>query len=1054
MTTFAANHAPSDTPMRNSTDPITDKTGGRPGQVVQKDVEHLVLHEQVALAYRLVIPSVLASVAPIVFFWWMIRPIYPGLRLNVWLVASGFYVALRIIVVWLYNRWRTIDTAWAWGCAFSLCISMNGLLWGYAGTVLFPVGHPYLQALLIVTCAGIAAGTLTFVMPLRWTYASFILPMLLPLASYLIYQGSTEQIFLGVLTFCFIGFMLFSSISIGRNIVENISSRFRQTFMAEEIETANQQLRDEIAEKNRAEDALRESEAKYRRIFESLEDLYYQTDAAGIIRVVSPSALRLSGWTPEELLGRPVTDVYVDPGARESLLSLLREQRYVKDHEVQLKRKDGSLLCVSVGAQLLLDEQGHPAGVAGILRDISERKEIEEEIRQTNLRLAEATARANALAEKADAASRAKSEFLATMSHEIRTPMNGVIGMTGLLLDMGLTDEQRRCAEVARKSGETLLSVINDILDFSKIEAKKLDLEILDFDLATVVEDTAEMLAVKAREKGLEFVCLIRPDVPLRVRGDAGRLRQVLTNLGGNAVKFTSSGEVAVTVSLVEETETRATVRFEVRDTGIGIPESKRSVLFSPFTQADSSTTRKYGGTGLGLSISKQLAELMGGRVGVESEEGRGSTFWFTVVLEKQPSDSRKLSGSFEGTRVLVVDDHAVNRMILREMLASWKCRSGEASNAKDAIRELRAAADAGDPYRIVLLDMCMPDEDGASLGMRIKADPVLKKAALIMITSLGTNGNRENLAKGAFEGSLAKPVRRGHLHDLLASMVGGTVTPKEPASQIPALPEKIARRVRILLAEDNITNQLVAVKILERLGHSVDVAANGLEAVAAVRSIPYDLVFMDCQMPEMDGFEATRRIRSGDAGHDHRHIPIIAMTAWAMQGDRERCLASGMNDYIPKPVEPILIAQVLERHLGQEAGPPTADTVRTPALPDDNGVPVFDRTALDDRLMGDEDAFAGIVDVFLKDTPRRIEALKAHAAGGDLESAWREAHSIKGAAAGIGGETLRKAAFEVEKAGREGDAERLVVMTPRLEDRFAELRHALASIRRGVDAR
>ena len=628
---------PRESKQEDRPDPIAQMTHDHPG----KAIESQVLHEQVALAYRLGPPSVIVSLAPTVFLWWVINPIYPGLRSNGWLAGSFVFAAVRIIIAYLYKRKKaTPDAAGFWGLLFSLCIFVTGLLWGYAGIALFPLGHPYLQVLLMITIAGMAAGALPFVMPLRWTYASYVIPMMVPLAAYMIYLGPIEQILIGVLIICFVGFMLFSSAGIGRNVVENISSRFRQAFMAEEIEATNRQLREEIAERKRAEDALRESEGKYRRIFESLEDLYYQTDAAGIIRVASPSALRLSGWTPEELLGRPVTDVYFDPGAREQLLFLLREQRYVKDYEVHLKRKDGSLLCVSVGAQLLLDEQGRPSGVAGILRDISERKEIEEEIRQTNLRLAEATARANALAEKADAASRAKSEFLATMSHEIRTPMNGVIGMTGLLLDMGLTDEQRKCAEVARKSGETLLSLINDILDFSKIEAKKLDLEVFDFDLATVVEDTAEMLAVKAREKNLELVCLIRPGVPLRVRGDAGRLRQVLTNLGGNAVKFTSSGEVAVTVSPVEETGTHATVRFEVRDTGIGIPESKRSVLFAPFTQVDSSTTRRYGGTGLGLSISKQLVELMGGRVGLESEEGkvrRSGSPWFS---KSSPSTS------------------------------------------------------------------------------------------------------------------------------------------------------------------------------------------------------------------------------------------------------------------------------------------------------------------------------------------------------------------------------------------------------------------------------
>ena len=484
--------------------------------------------------------------------------------------------------------------------------------------------------------------------------------------------------------------------------------------------------------------------------------------------------------------------------------------------------------------------------------------------------------------------------------------MNGVIGMTGILLDMGLTDEQRKAAEVVRQSGETLLSLINDILDFSKIEARKLDLEVLDFDLAAVVGDTMEILAVKAREKGLELVCFIHPDVPLSVRGDSGRVRQVLTNLGGNAVKFTSSGEVAVSVSLVEETEAKSTIRFEVRDTGIGIPESKLGALFSPFTQADGSTTRKYGGTGLGLSISKELAGLMGGQIGVESEEGKGSTFWFTVVLEKQPSWGERAAParSLKGIRTLVVDDHAVNRTVLLQMLRSWGCCPEEAPDARDAMEKLRAASDAGDPYRVALLDMQMPGEDGESLAARINADPALKTTKTIMITSLGAIGAGEGFTKTGIKGTLPKPVRQGRLHDLLAAVLQEDAVPTASATapQTPPAIEKMARPWRILLAEDNITNQLVAMKILEKLGHRVDVAANGLEAVAAVRDMSYDLIFMDCQMPEMDGFEATRRIRCGEAGKAHRSIPIIAMTARAMQGDREKCLEAGMDDYVSKP--------------------------------------------------------------------------------------------------------------------------------------------------------
>ncbi len=708
-----------------------------------------------------------------------------------------------------------------------------------------------------------------------------------------------------------------------------------------ELSTANEALTVEVTGHKRTEEALRESEIKYRRIFESLEDLYYQTDEQGIIRVLSSSSLRLAGWTPEELIGRPATDVYLDPGGRETLLSLLLKERYVKDYELQLKRKDGSTLHVSAGAQLLLDEQGRPAGVAGILRDISERKAAEERIRQTNVQLAEATGRAKEMALQAENANRAKSEFLANMSHEIRTPLNGVIGMTGLLLDTDLAPEQRDYAEIARKSGETLLSLINDILDFSKIEARKLDLEMLDFDLRTTVEETTEMLAVKAGERGLDLVSVIDPEVPPVLRGDPGRLRQILTNLGSNAIKFTHEGEVAIRVSVAEKTDARVNLRFEVRDTGIGIPKEKLTTLFSPFTQVDGSTTRKYGGTGLGLSISKQLAELMGGRIGVESEEGKGSTFWFSAVLDRQPEGRDSLeAGDFAGTRVPVVDDDAASR-----------------------------------PATVTL--------------------------------------------------------RQRH---------------REAGGPLSAPPGRAGSRVhaRLLVTEDNVTNQLVAVKMLEKLGYRADVAANGGEALAALRGIPYDLVFMDCQMPEMDGFEATRLIRDGAAGAGRASVPIIAMTARAMQGDRERCLGAGMNDYVSKPVDPAALAKALERWLTRRSdiacGP--AAVGKEPA--GEPPVPVFDKDGLNDRLMGDQHLMEEILSLFLEDVPRRIETLKETVAAGNAASARDQAHAIKGAAASVGGEALRAVAFEMEEAGRAGDVERTKAIMPLLEKGFEQFRQAV----------
>jgi PAS domain S-box-containing protein len=1024
-------------------DAFTNTKEDKPGQgPSDHGIERLVLHERVALTYRLIAPTLMVSVGPVAILWWAIHRVYPG-RSNGWLAATLAVTAARLILVRCYERSKvTPESAHVWGRMFFIGTLAYGLLWGYAGSFLFPVDNPHLQVLVTAMIIGVGAVGLSTLGTIRPMFISFFVPTTLPFTIYMIYLGSSDYVVVGLAAIVFMGLMVANSSRVSQNVSENISSRVKQAIMAVEIKETNQLLLNEAAERKQAEEALRESELKYRLIFESLEDLYYQTDEQGIIQVLSSSVYRLGGWREEELIGRPVTDVYEDPSDRENLLSLLQKHRYVKDHEVYLKKKDGSVLPFSVGAQLLFDAQGRPAGVAGILRDISERKEAEAKIRQTNLQLAEAIT-------QAEAASRAKSEFLANMSHEIRTPMNGVIGMTGLLLDTDLTADQRQYAEIARKSAETLLSVISDILDFSKIEARKLDLEVIDFDLRTTVEDTAEMLAFKAGEKGLELVCLIDHDVPSHLKGDPGRLRQLLTNLGSNAIKFTDEGEVFIHVSVAGKTGRQIHLRFEVQDTGIGVPAEKLGTLFSPFTQVDGSTTRRHGGTGLGLSISKQLAELMGGSVGVESKEGKGSTFWFTAVLEEQPEGGRYAPAAedLEGTKVLVVDDHRTNRTLLITMLRSWGCEPGEAADGERALNELREATQRGEPYQVALLDMQMPGTDGESLGVHIKADPVLRSTELIMITSLGQRGDSKRLEAVGFAGYLVKPIRQGQLRDMLCLVLGrgihGTPSSEKTIFTRHTVAECAGRHERILLVEDNITNQLVAVKLLEKLGYRSDVAANGREALTALRGIPYDLVFMDCQMPEMDGFEATRRIRSGDAGQAHRSIPIIAMTARAMQGDREKCLEAGMNDYLPKPIDGAALARVLDQWMGRTDRFGSASTAagETTAAP---SAPLFDRSALDDRLMGDADLMEKILTVFFDDTLGRIEVLKAQVATGDAAGAGEQAHAIEGAAASVGGEALRAVAFEMEKAGRAGDMEMLRATIPRLEKGFEQLRQAV----------
>lgn len=504
--------------------------------------------------------------------------------------------------------------------------------------------------------------------------------------------------------------------------------------------------------------------------------------------------------------------------------------------------------------------------------------------------------------------------------------------MTDLLLDTKLAPEQKEFAETIRTSAESLLTIINDILDFSKIEAGKLIFEVIDFNVVDAVEGSLEMLAERAQQKGIELAGTVAPAVPTWLRGDPGRLRQVLINLTGNGIKFTEKGEVVLRVELMSETATHAVLRFKIKDTGIGMSASVQKQLFQAFTQADTSTTRKYGGTGLGLAISKQLVGLMGGEIGVESEPGSGSTFWFTVKFEKQTGPAtipQVYSRELSDLRVLIVDDNATNREILHHQLLAWKIEKGSASNGFEALEKLRAAAAAGEPYHLALLDMQMPEMDGLALTRAIKADPAIADVRLLILTSLGRRMTKAELHSAGIDAYLIKPVKQSKLFDCLVDVVGSNsnhaiLTPEEPALR-PASGIMLPK-ARILLAEDNAVNQKVAQAQLGKLGLSADVVANGREVLKALESVPYDLVLMDCQMPLMDGYEATKQIRKNETetaalGKPRVRRHIIAMTANAMQGDREKCIEAGMDDYISKPVRESDLRAALERwqklHLG-----------------------------------------------------------------------------------------------------------------------------------------
>ena len=747
-------------------------------------------------------------------------------------------------------------------------------------------------------------------------------------------------------------------------------------------------------------------------IVEQSSEAIWTKDLSGAITSWNSGAAAMFGYTPGEALGRALTVGETSPeDVAVRTRRLMAGEKF--SYDTRASTRSGTAIDIQVSVAPLLDDANRCIGSISVARDVTQHKRSEEALRLAR--------------EAAEAANHAKSSFLARMSHEIRTPMNGVLGMTELLLETGLSSTQRKYAEIVQRSGQNLLGIINDLLDFSKIEAGKLELEAVDMDVRRTIEDIVELLAERAHAKGLELASSIPADLATLVRGDPLRLGQVLTNLVGNAIKFTEDGSVVVRVLSLEESAKTVTLRFDVADTGVGITPEAQARIFEEFAQADGSTTRKHGGSGLGLAISKQLVEMMGGTIHVDSAPGSGSTFWFTVTFDKQPGqpalDARSAAiGLLTGVRALIIESSSVNRGILKAQMGNWGMSMRVTDTAKQALDLLNDAAARGVPYDLAVVDLAVPGGDPLELARTIRTKALLAGLRLLLLTR--RHGDVAEAREAGFDACLVKPVRQTALYECLVNMMAGR--PQEGPMPRPAVPLNAApatgNRGRILLVEDNVINQQVAIGILQIQGYEVAVANNGREALEAHAQTPFDLVLMDCHMPEMDGFEATRAIRAREQAGGGRRLPIVALTANAMAHDREECLEAGMDDHLSKPFSMAKLQEMLDRWISAKpAAEPTVAELAAQATA--KAAEVLDREVLD-RLAQvlEPELVSRVLNLYLAELPGLVEKLREAVRAGDGAGLRNAAHSLKSCSQNIGARALGRYCSEIEACLRRGE--------------------------------